>query len=188
MKAPSRLYQKLLGASWPDLDVVLRRLHDSGETVRAVGVFRVRRGNNRLARTMARLARLPAAGEAVDVRLQVTAQEEGEEWRRTFAGRPMVSMQYDRGDGPLVERLGIMEMRFRLEVVGGALSYKTVSAAVRLGFLGVPLPYWLSPYVTAWEKAVGDTNQIQVSVEVTLPLLGRLIVYDGILTQVEAQQ
>jgi Domain of unknown function (DUF4166) len=125
MKAPSKLYQKLLDASWPDLDVALRRLHDSVETVRAVGGFRVRRGGNRLARTMAQLARLPAAGEAVDVRLQV---------------------------------------------------------------LRIPLPCRLSPYVVAWEKAVGDTDQIHVSVDVTLPLLGRLITYDGILTQVEAQQ
>jgi hypothetical protein len=137
---------------------------------------------------MARLARLPAAGEAVDVRLQVAAQEEGEEWRRTFAGRPLVSIQCDRGAGLLVERLGTVEMLLRLEVVGGALSYQTVTAALRLGFLRVPLPYRLSPYVTAWEKAVGDTNQIHVSVDVTLPLMGRLIAYDGILTQVEAQQ
>jgi hypothetical protein len=188
MKAPSKLYQKLLDASWPDLDVALRRLHDSVEPVRAVGGFRVRRGGNGLARTMAQLARLPAAGEAVDVRLQVTAQEEGEEWRRTFAGRPLVSMQYDRGAGLLVERFGIVEMLLRLEVVGGALSYQTTGVALRFGPLRIPLPCRLSPYVVAWEKAVGDTNQVHVSVDVTLPLLGRLIAYDGILTQVEAQQ
>jgi hypothetical protein len=188
MKTPSRLYQKLLGASWPDLDVALRRLHDSGETVRAVGVFRVRDGSNRLARALARLGRLPAAGEAVDVRLQVTARESAEEWRRTFAGRPLVSAQSNRGAGLLVERMGIVEMRFRLEAVGGALNYQTVSVALRLGPLRIPLPCWLSPYVAAWEKAVDDTNQIHVSVDVTLPLLGRLIAYDGILTQVEAQQ
>src|SRR5262245_32929524 len=151
MKAPLRLYQKLLDASWPDLDVVLRRLHNSGETVRAVGVFRVSRGNNRLARTLARLARLPAAGEAVYVRLQVTAQEECDEWRRTFAGRPLVSIQSARGPGLLVERLGIVEMLLRLKVVGGALSYQTVSAALRIGFLRVQLQYWHSPFVLAWE-------------------------------------
>jgi len=188
MKAPSRLYQKLLGASWPDLDVALRRLHDSGETVRAVGVFRVRHGSNRLASALARLARLPAAGEAVDVRLQVTAREWGEEWRRTFAGRPLVSAQSNRGAGLLVERMGIVEMRFSLEAVGGALNYQTVSVALRLGSLRVPLPYRLSPRVMAWERDVGDMNQIHVSVDVTLPLLGRLIAYDGILTQVGARR
>jgi len=97
-------------------------------------------------------------------------------------------MQSARGAGLLVERLGIVEMLLRLKVVGGALSYQTGSAALRLGSLRIPLPYRLSPYVTAWEKAVGDTNQIHVTVDVTLPLLGRLIAYDGILTQVEAQQ
>jgi hypothetical protein len=96
-------------------------------------------------------------------------------------------MQSARGAGLLVERMGTVEMLLRLEVVDGALSYQTVSAAFRIGVLRVPLPYRLSPHVTAWEKAVGDTNQIHVSVDVTLPLLGRLIAYDGILTQVEAQ-
>jgi hypothetical protein len=99
-----------------------------------------------------------------------------------------VSLQSARGAGLLVERLGIMEMMMRLEVGGGALSYQTVNAALRLGFLRVPLPNRLSPHVMALEKAVGDTNQIHVSVEVALPLLGRLIAYDGILTQVTAQQ
>src|SRR5262245_6373655 len=192
MNAPSSLYQKLLGASWPDLDVALRRLHDSGETVRAVGVFRVRHGSDRLPRAMARLARLPAAGEAVDVHLQVTAREDGEEWRRTFAGRPLVSMQSNRPDerldGVMVERMGIVEMQFQLEVVGGALSYQSVSAALCFGPLLVPLPHWLSPCTTAWERAVGDMNQIQVSVDVTFPLIGRLISYDGILTRVDAQR
>jgi hypothetical protein len=137
---------------------------------------------------MARLARLPEEGEAVDVRLQVTERDNGEEWRRTFAGHPLVSMQYDRVDGLLVERMGITEMRFRLEVIGGALSYQTVSVALRFGSLPVPLPYWLSPRVTAWEKAVDNMNQIHVSVTVNLPLMGRLIAYDGMLAQVEAQR
>jgi len=188
MNAPSKLYQKIIGASWPNLDVAVRRLHDSGETVRAVGVFRVRHGSNRLARALARLGRLPAAGEAVDVWLQVTAREGAEEWRRTFAGCPLVSSQSDRGVGLLVERMGIVETWFRLEAVGGALKYQTASVALRIGSLRVPLPYWLRPCFMAWENAVDDTNQIHVTVDVTLPLLGRLIAYDGILTLVEAQQ
>lgn len=188
LRSTSELYPKLLGAAWPDLDATIRRLHESGGTVHAVGVFQVRHGGNRLARALARIARLPAAGEAVDVRLQVTAQEKGEEWRRTFAGRPLVSLQFDRGDGLLAERMGIVEMRFRLEGAGGALNYQTVSAAFGLGSFQVSLPRWLSPRVTAWERAVGDMNQINVSVEVNFSLFGLLIAYDGLLTQVEARR
>jgi len=97
-------------------------------------------------------------------------------------------MQSARGPGLLVERLGIVEMLLRLKVVGGALSYQTGGAALRLGSLRIPIPHRLSPYVMAWEKAVGDTNRIHVTVDVTLPLLGRLMAYDGILTQIEARQ
>ena len=82
--------------------------------------------------------------------------------------------------------MGLVELRFRLEVVGGALSYKTISAALCFGSLQVPLPHWLSPCITAWERPVGDRDRIHVSVDVELPLVGRLIAYDGMLTRVEA--
>jgi hypothetical protein len=98
----------------------------------------------------------------------------------------MVSVQSDRGAGLLVERVGIVDARLRLEVAGGALNYQSVSAALRFGSLRVPLPRWLSPRIRASEKTVGKMNQIHVSVDVTFPLLGRLIAYNGILTQVEA--
>lgn len=123
----------------------------------------------------------------MEVRLVVSARGDGEEWRRTFAGRPLVSMQARRSDGLLAERMGIVEMRFRLEVVGGALSYQTTGTALCLGPLRVPLPRWLSPRITAWERAAGDGDQVQVSVEVNFPFLGRLIAYDGKLTGIEVQ-
>ncbi len=101
--------------------------------------------------------------------------------------RPLVSLQFERADGLLAERIGFVEMRFRLQVVGGVLTYQTTSAALRLGALHVPLPYWFSPRVTALERPAGEGDQIDVSVEVRLPLLGCLIAYEGKLTHVEAQ-
>jgi hypothetical protein len=187
LRCRSGLYAKLLGDSWLSLDVAVRRLHASGPLVHAVGVFRVRRGSNLLARTLARLARLPAAGEAVDIQLRVTAWGGGEKWQRTFAGRPLVTLQSERPVGLLAERMGFVEMRFRLQVVGGALAYRTTSAALCLGSLCVPLPRWFTPRVGALERPVGEVGQIDVSVEVHLPLLGCLIAYDGTLTSVEAQ-
>lgn len=183
----SGLYPKLLGDSWWDLDDAVRRLHASSATVRAVGVFRVRQGSNWLTRLLARLAQLPAAGAAVDIQLLVTARGDGEEWRRTFAGRPLVSLQSGRPDGLLVERMGVVEMRFRLQAVGGTLAYQATSAVLCLGSLRVPLPHWFRPRVRALERAVGAEDQIDVSVEVHLPLLGCLLAYGGKLTRVEAQ-
>jgi hypothetical protein len=183
---PVRLYPQLLGTSWDDLDEAVQRFHGEGETVRATGTFRVRHGDNRLARFLVHLAGLPAAGEAVEVRLVVVPRDNGEEWRRAFAGRPLVSFQWKRPDGLLAEHMGFLEMWFRLEVTGGVLIYHPQRAALRLGPLRIPLPRWCAPRVSAWEKPVGDGERTQVSVEVSMPLLGLLLAYEGTLTGVEA--
>lgn len=184
----SGLYPKLLGDSWDCLHEALQRLHGSNAPVHAVGVLRVCRGSNALARLLARLARLPAAGEAVDIQLQISTRGSGQEWRRMFAGRPLVSLQYERPEGLLGERIKILEMRFRLKVIEASLHYQSRSAALCLGALRVPLPRWISPRILAWEKPVAQGEQIAVSVEVRLPLLGRLIAYDGKLTRIEARE
>jgi hypothetical protein len=179
---PSGLYPDLLGDSWARLHRAVQSLHDTTTPVRAVGVFRVRRGSNRLARALAWLARLPKAQEAVAIELWVTPRADGEEWRRSFAGRPLVSRQAARRDGLLAERMGGVETRFRLAVADGALSYQTVSAALCLGPLRVPLPRWVRPRATAWERPAGQKDQLSISVEVYLPGLGLLIAYEGTLT------
>jgi hypothetical protein len=187
LRSGSGLYPTLLGDTWWCLDGAVQRLHASWTLVQAVGTFRVRQGSNELARTLARLAQLPTAGEAVHTELLVTPRDEGEEWRRSFAGRPLVSLQSGRPDGLLLERMGLVEMRFRLKVVGGGLAYQSTSASLCLGSLRVPLPRWFSPCVTARESTAGDGDQVAVSVEVRVPLLGFLIAYEGNLTRIEVQ-
>jgi Domain of unknown function (DUF4166) len=185
--SPPGLYPQLLGSRWNELDESVQCLHGQGNLVRATGTFRVCHGNNRLLRLLARLARLPAAGESVDLQLVVTPVNQGEEWRRTFAGSLMVSTQWQQSHGLLAERMGPLQMRFQLNVVGGALYYETQSVALCLGPLRVPLPSWLAPRVTAWERPGGDRERIQVAVEASLPGLGLLIAYEGTVTRAEAQ-
>jgi hypothetical protein len=180
--SPPGLYARTLGDSWSSLAESVRRLHAPGETVRAVGVFRVSHGSSGPARLLARLAGLPRLGEAVDVRLVVTPRADGEEWRRSFAGRSLVSRQYAGPDGLLAERMGLAELRFRLEVTDGALAYRSVNAALCLGPWRVSLSRRLCPVVSARETPAGQGDQVHVNIEVSLPLLGRLIAYEGTLT------
>jgi hypothetical protein len=177
--APAPLFRGLLGATWADLAEPVRSLHGEGQTVHAAGTFRVQHGNNRLARLIVWLARMPAAGESVDVRLAVVPGQRGEEWRRSFAGRPLVSFQSRRSGGLLAEDMGPLQMRFRLEVRDGALLYHTAGAALRLGPLRIPLPRWSAPSVTACEKAAPDGIATEVLVEVRMPLLGLVLAYQG---------
>src|SRR6516165_6538839 len=121
----SSLYATLLGDAWCDLADAVRRLHELRPITHAAGVFRVRHGNNRLTRALARLTRLPPPADDVDVQLLVAATDAGEEWRRSFSGRPLVSTQSARPDGRLAERIGAIELRLRLKAAAGDLHYET---------------------------------------------------------------
>lgn len=181
------LYPRLIGTFWQELDEAVRRVHLNGESVRATGSLRVRHGKGWLARLLLWLFRMPPAAEAVETRLVITPYGHGEKWLRVFGNWPLVTMQGEQAGGLLLERFGVLEFRFRLEVAEGSLVYRQISAVFRLGPLSLPLPRWLAPHVAAREKPVGDRNQIHVSVEVNFPLLGPLIAYEGKLTRVEQQ-
>jgi hypothetical protein len=178
---PPGLYARLLGDSWAALPQAVRDMHCGGSAVRAVGLLRVARGANRLARWLAALLRLPAAGAAVPVTLVITPSTAGEEWRRTFAGRPLVTRQWSQPGRLLVEQAGLTELRFRLEVRDGGLVYHAAGAALRLGWLRVPLPRWLAPTVTARESPAAMPGRIVVSVRVCLPVLGLMVSYEGLM-------
>lgn len=93
----------------------------------------------------------------------------------------LVSRQWEER-GFLTERVGSIELRFRLVVSEGRLLFHQVAAGLRMGGVRIPLPRWLSPQVTAcaWED-----GRMQVSVEVRCPGVGLLCHYEGTLERKE---
>lgn len=175
------LYPRLLGSAWAGLDGAVRAVHLEGEVRRLVGRFRVRRGAGRLARLLHAVLRLPSDAEVGALELVVTPCGDGECWSRRFGdGRRVVSRQAEGRGGVLVERVQGIELRFQLEEAGGALIYHQVGAALRWGPLCLPLASRLWPRVEAREEA-HDSRQVRVTVEVRVPLAGRLIAYEGTL-------
>lgn len=173
------LYQRLLGAAWNELAAPVRRLHSAQGSVARVGLFRVRWGEGRLARFLARLGRLPTAGEAVSTRLEITTDSERETWRRDFAGTQVVTCQRESPAGVLAERFGLLEFRFRLCVIDHALCFHQVGVVLCLGHLAVPLPRWLAPQIAARAWAKKNSATVQVAVRVDFPLAGLLVAYEG---------
>jgi hypothetical protein len=147
-------------------------------TLRGAGWFTIRHGERGPSRLLARLMRLPSAGNDVPVKLVVTPHERGEQWHRTFGPTPFITEQR-AVEGLMVERIGPTEVRYRLEVAGGALYYRHTGTALRLGPIRLPLPHWLAPHLTARESAMPDEKSTHISVKVTLPLIGLLISYKG---------
>ena len=79
----------------------------------------------------------------------------------------------------MIERWGYIEVRFAPRVEDRCLRYEQTGAAFRAGRLCVPLPRSLAPRVEARESVV-SAESVGVSVKVTLPLIGLLIEYEGI--------
>jgi hypothetical protein len=158
-------------------------MHSDGSIVDGVGTMRVCRGTNVPARWLATLLGLAAAGDAVSVTLTIKPSANEEEWVRSFSGKPMVTRQRLRPGGILAERAGLSELRFRLEVRDGGLHFHPVGVSLVLGWLMLPLPRWLAPSVTARELPTGRPDETEVSVVVSLPILGLLISYEGLMTR-----
>jgi hypothetical protein len=161
------LYRRVLGERFDDLHPVLRRFHSSETAVSGLGRFRMVHHPGWFRKALLVALRFPHAGEAVELKLEVSPTEDGERWVRAFPGRPLVTVQTARGD-LLIERGGPMRFGLAVEVVGGGMTFRTR----RAWFLGVPLPRRLAPDV-AVERGWN------VAVRLTMPLVGRLLDYEG---------
>lgn len=170
------LVAEALGATWEDLPAAVRRLHARG---RARGTFRVRRGTTLLARGIASAFGLPRDGGRVSVRLAISSAGGGETWTRRFDGQRLVSRVELGADGVLVETFRGVACVFRASVTPDGAEWRQVGAGLALGRLRVPLPGLLAPSVRGTERA-RDDGGVAVSVEISWPLAGLLVAYDGV--------
>lgn len=165
------LYQRILGASFTDLHPILQHFHASPRAS-ATGTFRVTHGPGRLGRFFALLLRVPPEGEAVRVLLGVRPAGRGESWVRSFDGSPFVTTQTAAG-GLLWERSGPLAFGFALDAADGGLTFVTRRATL----MGLPLPAWAAPDVSARVEADGEGWA--VCVRLSLPLAGQILEYRG---------
>lgn len=179
--ASPALYPRLVGDAWAALDASVQQWHGTASEVHGTGLFTVRHGQGGLARFLAWLLRLPTPGEAIPTRLVILHHPWGETWSRTFAGRALMTVQYQRGADLLAERLGCLEFWFRLRVIEHALDFWHTGTTCVLGPMRVPLPRWVSPRVVAREWAGLEEVSLQVAVRVSLPFIGLLMAYEGCL-------
>jgi len=183
----SQLYRTLLGDDvWLALPEAVRAAHGDGATSVFQGVFCVTRGTNLAAKLLAPLLRAPPACSRTVVRLIVeTSDDGGERWLRWFGDHLLTTSQRRADDGTLRERFGPLELAFDLKAGAEGIDYRQTAARLRCGSLSLRLPAWLSPHVAAREEVAGgercDELRTHVRVELALPLVGRVVAYDGTL-------
>jgi len=173
------LFQQALGAAYFKLPDSLRRLHAVRGSARYAGIASIERGRNPLARLCANLAGLPGSMREVPTTVEFVADATGEAWHRDFGGTRMRSRLAFR-DGLLRERIGPLQFRHVLLANAGAIWWRV--AGVRL--LGVlPLPAGWFRGVRCRERE--HEGRYEFLVEAALPLVGRVIRYEGWLAPVE---
>ena len=170
------LYRRVMGEAFDALPPVLRRFHGLEAGGRAGGLLRVTRGDGRLRNLVAGAVGLPEAGEQVPLELHVLVEGDRERWVRAFGARRMVSVQWARGD-MLMEGVGGVRFGFEVVIEPGGARF----VCRRNWLLGLPLPSWLTTRIEA-EVRGGDEGW-WLRVTVTAPLVGRLVEYEGEVTQ-----
>ena len=95
-------------------------------------------------------------------------------WNRRFAERKFQSC-FRLRRGRLIESLGPFRLQLRLELGNHRLRY----VLERVTLFGIPVPRSLAPDLEAWE---GERDgRYEFAVEVRLPIIGRLVRYEGLL-------
>jgi hypothetical protein len=171
LQRPS-LYRRAIGPAFDRLPAVLCQFHDLPCGGCAEGTFRVTRGPGMVRDALATIMKLPRAGEKVAVTLRVTVSEEGERWVRHFDSQVLTTRQWIDGD-LLYEAAGPLQFGFRMSVEDGRMLFDMQRCRV----FGAPVPFRLAPRVSAVVE--GRDTVWHACVEVSVPLLGLLVRYEG---------
>lgn len=181
------LYKEVLGGDYDRLPAIIQAMHNVQGRHSARGRGRVRRSTHLPGRWIATLLGMPAEAEDIAVETSFALEQGVESIIRDYNGSILVThqamVQGNSGTRPmLLERFGPAKLFIRLEGNEEGITFHLQ----RCSLLGLPLPWFLSPRLTARERVT--QGKYHYFVQVGLPLLGRLIEYEGFLEPPEKAQ
>lgn len=174
------LFQHALGRTFQDLPPEVQKLHTAFDLHRWRGRAKVSRGTSRLGQLICHLIGFPPATE--DVPVEVTLERCGnkEHWTRVFGSKTFKSTLLARrgsGKGKISEQFGGLVFDIDLTFDGTCLAFPVTRGRA----LGVPLPKWLIPVSEAREFQ--KNGRFHFDVQLSLPMIGKLVRYQGFLTE-----
>jgi len=145
------------------------------------GVANVTRGTSPLAALICTLMHFPPTMVATPVEVVFEKRNQTEKWCRNFGGVPFTSTVSTNAAGTceIIERFGPLSFTISLHVKEGELKFPVSKGRL----LGIPIPRVLLPQSTAREF-VDPAGQFNFQIELSMPLVGRIVKYDGTLAPV----
>ena len=150
-------YEAVLGEAFARLDRRVQRAHLP--PLVAQGSLDVEHGSHALTPVLIRILKLPAAGNAQPVRLEVARDGDRLAWMRRIGPTALHTVQHAH-DSRIVEEHGIGRVEFDLHVQGGSLEYRQRTMSVA----GVPVPAFVQPQVRACVSACAQGWHVEVVV------------------------
>ena len=175
------LCRRLLITEWPHVALPIRAVH-ARRPVTLHGSASVVRGTHWLSWLLGWIVGLPPAQSngPVSVILELTHAGTRERWTRVFGDAAPMQSSLRRVGVCVEERLGLLKLRFRYSLEGGAIRWTAVAGHT----LGVPWPRsWLRG-IEASESQRG--TQYYFNVRAALPGVGLIVHYVGVLDTVNA--
>ncbi len=175
------IYQAVLADAFLKLDKPLQDFHSAQRTFKMSGQAKITTGGGVLASFTRRLFKFPSAQQACAVDVEIEVSEQGEVWRRNFAGKVMQSTQrlgHGKDAGLIVESFGPVSVAMAVVENGGRLELILRHWRV----FGIAMPKSLLPRGKFFER--GKDGRFNFHVEVILPVFGPMVTYQGWLEKV----
>jgi hypothetical protein len=168
------------GDAFDQLHPSLRELHSKGGRLQGSVDIRYGKGiSGLIGKRLAAKMKIPVAGTH-QLSVDISHDDNGLHWARCFNQQVTVASLFkpfgQLGNGGYwIETTGPLSMKLTVDIIDGGWHWRCLS--VRFG--GIPVPLWLIPKTTAY-KVIED-QRYRFHVEFTLPLLGTLVCYRGLL-------
>ncbi|HYC67517.1 DUF4166 domain-containing protein [Brevundimonas sp.] len=169
------IYARAIGPAFDTLPVAIRALHETPGRSVWRGEATTEGATGPLAAFVAAVVGFPKAQAACPAEVTIDADGDRSVWRRRIGGHAFASvLSAPRVGGRVCERFGPLSMELRLVPEAGRLVYRV--EGWRVG--PIPLPRALAPSTRAHEE-VDAQGRFVFDVEISAPLIGRLVRYRG---------
>ncbi len=172
---------KWFGKNFSELDPLLQDLHRNGGELS--GIVNLEFGSGLagvIGRKLAIKLGLPNSAGKQNLKVFIAHQGGSLHWIRQFnSNQRMVSVFTPNGHYPTgywSETTGKLSLNLGVKILDGGWYW--IQRKVK--FMGVPMPTWLFPSSHAYKRI--KNGMYEFSVTLTLPMVGKLVSYNGVLT------
>ncbi len=169
------LFARAIGPAFETLPEAIQALHETPGRSVWRGRALTEGAGSPLAALVARLVGFPGGQADCKAEVRIDADGDRSVWQRLIGGQTFSSVLSRPGEGGrIVERFGRLSFRLRLTPEGDRLNYNV--EGWRLG--AIPLLRALAPKTRTHEE-VDAEGRFVFDVEISVPLIGRLVRYRG---------